>query len=90
MALGKSPQRRKAAAPDPDAPVSPDRHRKSVSRKTAIPKGKAKAEKARQYRPLTVDIPTAPSLCSFLTPLDTAVAEHVSNTSEAQVAAPTA
>lgn len=87
MALSKSPRRRKAAAPSPDVPISPDRHRKSVSTRTATSKGKAKAGSARPYRSLTVDIPTAPSLCNFLAPLGSVVAEHVSSIGKAQVAA---
>lgn len=81
MALGKSPQRRRAAAPSADAPSSPGRQRKSAPAKTVLAKGKAKAGQTRQHRTLTVDIPTAPFLGNFLSPLDYAVAEQVSYSS---------
>ena len=81
MALGKSPQRRKVAAPSADAPSSPGRLRKSAPVKTVSAKGKAKAGQTRQQRTLTVDIPAAPFLGNFLSPLDYAVVEQVSYSS---------
>lgn len=84
MALGKSPQRRKAAGPYADVTLSPDRQPKSVPSKTATSKGKARAGQTHQHRLLTVDIPTGPCLGNFLSPLD-AAAEQVSSISMLQL-----
>lgn len=79
MALGKSPRRRKAVASPTDAPQSPGRQRKSAPTKTVSAKGRIKAGQ-HQHRTLTVDIPTAPCLGNFLSPLDALVAVSYSPT----------
>ena len=79
MALS-SPSRKhkKIAARPADVPVSPGRQRSSTGTKPAAVKGKPNSGKTRQHFPLTVDIPTAPFLGNFLSPLDVAAVEQVS------------
>lgn len=79
MALGKSPQKqRKAGARSSDALVSPARHRHSTTSKPTTSKAKARVRRTAQHLPLTVDIPTAPFLGNFLSPLEVAAIEQVS------------